>query len=164
MKYARFEDLPVWRSAANVGKRVLLMTDDPAFARRRGIADQIERASVSISNNIAEGFELGTTTQLINFLYHARGSAGEVRSMLRLLGRVPAFSNLKSEISDLIPICESVSRQLRAWADHLQNCKIEGQRHLTVESKADFDRRARARAFLEQLKKATAHLPHNNTP
>jgi len=46
------------------------------------LRDQIERAALSVSNNVAEGFERGTTNELLMFIYIARGSAGEVRSML----------------------------------------------------------------------------------
>ncbi|MGM0539039.1 MAG: four helix bundle protein [Thermodesulfobacteriota bacterium] len=58
----------------------------------------MERASLSVFSNIAQGFERGTTNELLAFLYIARGSAGEVRSMLCFLERRPAFSNFKSQI------------------------------------------------------------------
>ena len=111
------------------------------------------RAAVSVSNNIAEGFERGTTQELLTFLYIARGSAGEVRSMLCLLERLPGFANVKSEISDLKSLSEGVSRQLRGWAGSLQNTKIKGQRYLTEKS-----RRAAAAArsrteFLQELRR-----------
>ncbi|MBS1788455.1 MAG: four helix bundle protein [Acidobacteria bacterium] len=51
--------------------------------------DQIECAAVSVSNNIAEGFERGTTQELLTFIYIARGSAGEVRSMPHLFDHLP---------------------------------------------------------------------------
>jgi hypothetical protein len=73
----------------------------------------------------------GTTQELLTFLYFARGSAGEARSMLCLLGCLPDFNDLKSEISDLKSQAESISRQLRAWAESLQDSKIKGQRYLT---------------------------------
>jgi len=57
---------------------------------------------MSISNNIAEGFERGTTQETLTFLYIARGSCGETRSVLCLCERLPAFSDLRSEISDFI--------------------------------------------------------------
>ncbi len=65
------------------------------------------------------------------FLYIARGSAGEVRSMLSLLERIQGFADLKSEISNLKSLAEGISRQLRGWADSLQNSGIKGQRYLT---------------------------------
>jgi len=83
-----------------------------------------------------------------------RGSAGEVRSMLILCERLPYFADLKSEISDLKLKAESVSRQLRAWADSVQNSDIKGQRHLTAKSRAEYDGKKRADAFLEKLKQA----------
>jgi four helix bundle protein len=101
MKYNRFEELPVWQAAIRLGVDVYALTANRLFLRQRSLRDQIERAAVSVSNNIAEGFERGTTQELLGFLYIARGSAGEVRWMLCLLERLPAFANLKSEISNL---------------------------------------------------------------
>jgi len=99
VKYERFEDLPVWKAAIELAERVYGMTARQSFKGQFSIRDQVERAAVSISSNIAEGFERGTTQELLTFLYIARGSAGEVRSLLRLLERLPGFSDLKSEIS-----------------------------------------------------------------
>src|SRR5579884_1944802 len=114
MKYERFEQLPVWQAAIDLGRRVYVLTKKREFRGQRSLRDQIERAAVSVSNNIAEGFERGTTQELLTFLYIARGSAGEVRSMLCLLETLPGFENLKSEISNLKSEAEGVSRQLRA--------------------------------------------------
>jgi four helix bundle protein len=101
MKYTRFEDLPVWQDAIELAVRIFAFTALPLFKRYPGVRDQIERASVSISNNIAEGFERGSTADLIKFLYISRGSSGETRSVLCLCDRLPGFENLKFEISDL---------------------------------------------------------------
>ena len=152
MTYERFEDLPVWNAAIEFAGRIYGLTEGPVFKGRFSLRDQIERATVSISNNVAEGFERGTTQELLTFLYIARGSAGEVRSMLCLLDTLPAFSSLKSEISDLKSIAEGISRQLRAWADSLQSSKIKGQRYLT-ENARHADKAARERKeFLEKLR------------
>ncbi|MGH9450278.1 MAG: four helix bundle protein [Terriglobia bacterium] len=98
MTYDRFEQLPVSQAAIKLGQQVYPFTKHQPFIGQRSLCDQIERAAVSVSNNIAEGFERGTTQELLTFPYIARGSAGEVRSMLCLLDGIPEFSNLKSEI------------------------------------------------------------------
>jgi four helix bundle protein len=152
MKYERFEQLPVWKSAINLAIQIHGMTAKVPFRGRFSLRDQIERAAVSVSNNIAEGFERGTTQELLTFLYIARGSAGEVRSMLCLLEGLPGFTDLKSEISDLKSTAESISRQLRAWADSLQSSKITGQRYLTEKTR-QAEKAARERKdFLEKLR------------
>jgi four helix bundle protein len=153
MKYNRFEELPIWNTAIELAMRTFTLTSNRAFLRRRSLPDQFERAAVSVSNNIAEGFERGTTQELLAFLYIARGSAGEVRSMLCLFERMPGFSDLKFEISNLKSLAEGVSRQLRAWADSLQQSPIKGQRYLTQKAR-QIDRARRDRELLlEDLRK-----------
>lgn len=153
MKYRRFEETPVWKAAAELGERVLLLADRPACRRRGDLRDQLQRAALSVSNNIAEGFERGTTDSLIAFLYYAKGSAGEVRSMLRVCLRLPWFEDLRSEISDLISLSESISRQLQGWAESLQNAGVRGVRHLNDAVREERERKARASAFLERLER-----------
>jgi four helix bundle protein len=101
MKYRRFEELPVWQDAIVLAVNIFAMTANPIFRRYRSVRDQIERASMSVSNNIAEGFERGTTQELLTFLYISRGSAGETRSVLCLIERLPDTNDLRSQISDL---------------------------------------------------------------
>ena len=57
MKYKRFEDLPVWNAAIELAVAIYALTAKAEFAPHHGLRDQLERASVSVSNNIAEGFE-----------------------------------------------------------------------------------------------------------
>lgn len=57
MTYSRFEDLPVWKAAIDLASRVFDLVEDPAFNRLGDLRDQLQRASLSVSNNIAEGFE-----------------------------------------------------------------------------------------------------------
>ena len=151
MKYSRFEELPVWKDAIELAVRVFSLTTKPSFRRYRNVRDQIERASMSISNNIAEGFERGTTQETLTFLYISRGSAGETRSVLCLCERLIGFNDLRFEISDLKKRAESISRQLRAWSESLQNTDIRGQRYLTNKSRSK-TREAREREeFLKEL-------------
>jgi len=159
MTYARFEELPVWQEAIRLAESVYDMTEGKDWRGSRSLRDQLERAALSVSNNIAEGFERGTTNELLAFLYIARGSAGEVRSMLCFLERRHGFSNLKSQISDLKSIAESCSRQLRAWADHLQNSDIKGQRHLNKKTRRHYHAGKKAEEFQHELK---GFLPPNH--
>ncbi len=156
MKYTRFEELPVWKAALQLAARAYSLTAQPPFRGQYSLRDQLERAAVSVSNNIAEGFERGTTKELLTFLYIARGSAGEVRSMLCLLEILPAFNHLKSEISDLKSQAESCSRQLRGWADSLQESPLTDQRYLTEKSRRVFHARQDRDNFLKELESIRA--------
>ena len=153
MTYERFEQVPVWNEAIEVGRLVFVMTGDGAFVGQGDLGNQLQRAGLSISNNIAEGFERGSTAELIAFLYYARGSAGEVRSILCLMERMERFGNLKFQISDLKLRVEGVSRQLRGWADHLQNSEIRGPRHLNDQSRGEYGRGRKSEAFMDKLRR-----------
>jgi four helix bundle protein len=162
MTYKRFEDLPVWQAGLELAVRVANLTDDRAFHEAGDLPDQLRRSSESVPDNIAEGFERGTTPELLMFLYIARGSAGECRSQLRFCLRRSRFKHLYPEIESLIPLAESCSRQIRAWTESLQNSDIKGPRHLNDEVREAFDRKRRANAFREKLKAMNAHLYPKN--
>ena len=154
MKYNRFEELPVWKAAIEFGVQVYALTVNPRFKGFYSLKDQLERAAVSISNNIAEGFERGTTPELLTFLYIARGSSGECRSVLCLIERLSAFADLKFEISDLKSKAEAISRQLRAWCNSLQNSDIRGQRYLNERSKKSAGLKAEREELRKELEAA----------
>jgi four helix bundle protein len=153
MKYRSFEDLPVWKDAIELAVGIFGLAAGACFKGHAGTRNQLENAVVSISNNIAEGFERGTTQELLTFIYISRGSAGEVRSMLSLLERLPEFDELRVEIPDLKSTALSVSRQLRGWADSLQNSDIRGQRYLTEKSRRLTKAAAEREEFLEELRR-----------
>lgn len=151
MRYKRFEDLPVWNTAIELAVAVFALTSKPQFRTQHSLRDQIERAAVSVSNNIAEGFERGTNNELLAFLYIARGSSGEVRSMCCLFDRLPNFVGLKSDIRTVKAKAESCSKQLKAWAESIQNSDYKGERHVTEKLKRS-DRNTREREeFLKEL-------------
>jgi len=77
-----FEELKVWQDARAFVKSIYNLTDLPKFNNDYGLKDQIQRAAVSIMNNIAEGYERDNNREFIKFLGYSKGSAGEVRSML----------------------------------------------------------------------------------
>jgi four helix bundle protein len=151
MTYQHFEDLPVWQEAMPLAHGVYDLTENSRFRISFSLRDQIERSSMSVSDNIAEGFERGTTSELLAFIYIARGSAGETRFKLCFMEKRLRLGNFKSEISNLKSIAISCSKQLRAWADHLQNSDIKGQCHLSDQSRRESEQRKRAAAFNEEL-------------
>ena len=79
MSRGNFESLRVWQNARDLVNLVYDIMDDN---KNYGFRDQIQRAAVSIMNNIAEGYESGTDAKYANFLHIAKGSCSEVKSML----------------------------------------------------------------------------------
>jgi len=151
MKYKRFEDLPVWNAAIDLAVKIYALTAKPEFASHPGLRDQIERAAVSVSNNIAEGFERGTNNELLMFLYILRGSAGEVRSMLCLFERLPLSGKLIEEIRDTKLAAESCSRQLKAWINSLQDSDFKGERYVNEKSRRAAEITRQREEFLAEL-------------
>jgi four helix bundle protein len=115
------------------------------------LRNQCERASVSISNNIAEGFERGTTKELIHFIYIAKGSAGECRSMTYILGYLKGFRKYKAEVVDLRKRSEKIARQLNGWADSLKNSNIKGAKFLTEKERVSYQRRKDLEEFDREM-------------
>jgi four helix bundle protein len=83
-KIERFEEMEIWQQARAVAKEVYAVSSQGGFGRDLGLRSQLQRAAVSIMSNIAEGFERGTNKEFVQFLFIAKGSAGEVRSQLFL--------------------------------------------------------------------------------
>ena len=81
MKINRFEEIQGWIKAKEL---TILIYKTFKSSKDYSFRDQIQKASVSIMNNIAEGFERQTDKEFKQFLYIAKGSSGEVRSMLYL--------------------------------------------------------------------------------
>jgi four helix bundle protein len=81
----KFEDLHAWQKARELVNRIYDMTQQGPLARDFGLRDQIQRASVSIMSNIAEGFDRTHKAEKLQFYRVARASAGEVRSLLYIL-------------------------------------------------------------------------------
>ena len=105
MKYSRFEELPVWKDAIELAVRVFTLTALPVFRRYRSVRDQIERASMSISNNVAEGFEEEPLRKLLRFsISRADRQAKRVQSCISASDYpVSAISDLRSQISNQEP-------------------------------------------------------------
>ncbi|GAB3316767.1 four helix bundle protein [Larkinella ripae] len=93
-KIEKFEDLVVWREGLDLAislYKILIACQD------FGLRDQIRRSSVSISSNIAEGFERHSNKEFIRFLRIAKGSTGELRTQIHLLIAVGRVSDTTGE-------------------------------------------------------------------
>ena len=116
MSRGSFEGLRVWQNARDLVNSIYdLMEDNKNY----GFRDQIQRAAVSIMNNIAEGYESGTDAKYANFLHIAKGSCSEVRSMLyvcldRKYCTQEQFDTLKSQ-------AVLISSQLYKLLEYLNN-------------------------------------------
>ncbi|MBE9106771.1 four helix bundle protein [Nostoc cf. edaphicum LEGE 07299] len=105
-KIETFEDLKVWQKGIDLVKQIYLRTKEGELSRDFGLRDQLRRASVSIPTNIAEGFERYSRKEYLNFLNIAKGSAGEVRSLLRVALEVgyldqPTYTQLSNQAIEL---------------------------------------------------------------
>ena len=105
-KFKSFEEINSWQKARQFNKRVYEITDNQNFKKDFDLVRQIRRAAVSISSNIAEGFERNTDKEFIHFLYIAKASAGEVRLQLYLALdlnyiEIVEFEELFSSVSDI---------------------------------------------------------------
>ncbi len=81
-KINSFEELNIWKESRLFNKVLYKITSNNLFNQDLDLKRQIRRASVSISSNIAEGFERNSDKEFIQFLFYAKASAGEVRSQL----------------------------------------------------------------------------------
>ncbi|MFL9845872.1 four helix bundle protein [Flavobacterium rhizosphaerae] len=102
----RFEDLEIWKEARRLATEIHNLSIDTLLNNDFGLKNQIKRSSVSIMDNIAEGFERDGNLEFRQFLSIAKGSAGETRSQLyRLLdcGYISAenFEVLKNDYEKL---------------------------------------------------------------
>jgi four helix bundle protein len=164
VKYERFEDLPVWNDAIELAARLLRISQTGRLNGFGDLKNQLERASISISNNIAEGFERGTNQELITFLYYARGSTGEVRSMPHLLARLENVRDLAPEIEDLLGRSEAISRQLGAWTESLKNSGFKGPRSQNDQTRAATQAAQRRDQFLERIREVQDQAVRRRKP
>ena len=119
MTAERFEDLRIWQNARIQANRVYnSFGPDSVSSRDFGFRDQIQRCAVSVMNNIAEGFERKTDLDFARFLDIAKGSNGEVRSMLYL---AEDFEYLNFETAQKMRLfSEDLSRAIESLNKHLR--------------------------------------------
>ena len=128
----RFEDLIMWQKARLLTKEVYRALSG---CRDNGLKDQIQRASVSVLSNISEGFESGTKQEFLNYLFIAKGSAGEVRAQLYVALDVGYLDIEKFKY--LKGLAEECSRLVASFIEKLKSGGMSGLQHKAGKDKKE---------------------------
>ncbi len=126
MKVESFEDLAAWRKARELVNKIYAITKEGKFCKDKALVDQIRRAAISVISNISEGFERGSNTELIQFLYIAKASCGEVRCQLTV-----AFDQgyiNKNEFEETRNLARKVSGIIGNFINYLRTSRMKGSK------------------------------------
>ncbi|WP_158839662.1 four helix bundle protein [Polaribacter sp. L3A8] len=118
MSFKSFEEIESWKKARVFNKLIYSITSQENFSKDFDLIRQIRRASVSITSNIAEGFERSTDKEFVYFLFVAKASAGEVRSQLYLANDLQYINNedfhqLKSKVIEISKLIGGLIKYLK---------------------------------------------------
>jgi len=116
VRIQRFEDIVAWQKAIKLAE---LIYQTFLYSKDFGFKDQIQRAVISTSNNIAEGFERNTNRELKNFLFIAKGSCGEVRSMAYIAKKLNYIDEEK--LSIIVKQSTEISKMLSGFIKKLND-------------------------------------------
>jgi four helix bundle protein len=105
-----FMKLRVWQVAKDIAVKIYCITREKEFARDFGMKDQIQRSSVSIASNIAEGDELGSDKQSIRFFYISKGSVAELTTQLIIANEIGYIDT--DTKNNLLDDCNKISAML----------------------------------------------------
>ncbi len=120
-KFKSFEEIVSWQKSRELNKKIYLITGSASFKSDFDLARQMRRSSISISSNIAEGFERNSDREFAHFLFIAKASAGELRSQLYLASDLNYIE--ESQHKELLDIVSKVSQLLGGLIKYLQ--KVE---------------------------------------
>ncbi len=116
--FRRLEDIKAWQKARRVTRKIYNVTGSGRFAQDFGLRNQIQRASVSIMANIAEGFGRHSDKEFANFLSIAHASVSEVQSHLYVALDLKYLSN--GAFDELYELLEEIGRMTFVLATHLR--------------------------------------------
>ncbi|PIJ61031.1 four helix bundle protein [Mesotoga sp. H07.pep.5.3] len=108
--FGNFRKLQLWKSSMNLTTEIYKLTRNFPEHERYGLSSQMQRASVSIPSNIAEGFGRESTKELLRFLYTARGSLMELSTQLEICNNLGYLS--EEEHSCIQRLADEVNRLL----------------------------------------------------
>ena len=126
----RFEDVEAWKQGRELTRRIYQITSQSKFTRDYALRDQIRRAAISITSNIAEGFDRGGNGEFVQFLAIARGSASELKS--QLYTALDAGYVDQKEFAELYQLAHSVVLLIGGFIKYLQQSELGGQKFKTA--------------------------------
>jgi len=115
------EEIDTWKEAVELAIEMYQITNSDKFKYDFTLKDQIRRSSLSISSNIAEGFERETQKEFIRFLFFAKGSCGELRSQLYISHIIGYIS--KEDYDSFNTICKTLSGKIQSLINYLKSLK-----------------------------------------
>ncbi len=117
-KFNSFEDIIAWQKARELNIEIYTLTKEANFKNDFALSDQIRRSIISVSSNIAEGFERETNKEFIRFLYIAKGSIGEFRSQLYLAYDIKYIT--KENFDGMLKKASEISKMLSGLIKYLK--------------------------------------------
>jgi four helix bundle protein len=122
----RFEEIDAWKKARELNREVYRVTRGDSFARDFALRDQIRWASLSVMSNIAEGFERDGNAEFRQFLYVAKGSAGEVRA--QLYAALDAGYIDRPTFDGLTALALETIRLIKGFVRYLERSELNGRK------------------------------------
>ena len=123
----KFEEIKAWQLARELTRHIYEATKHEGFKVDYGLRNQIQRASVSILSNIAEGFERGGNKEFVNFLSIAKGSCGEVRAQIYVALDQGYIS--QGAFDQLFVLCNRISAMLYSFISSIKESSVKGIRY-----------------------------------
>lgn len=121
-KIERFEDLEIWKDAIDIGVMIYKLCESGKLKNDFSAKDQLRRAAVSISNNIAEGFEYNNNKVFLRFLIYSKGSAGELRSQLFFLKEAEIIT--VQDFESIVPLLVKLSKSIAGFRKYLKDFEL----------------------------------------
>jgi four helix bundle protein len=131
MKITSFQDLLIWQKAQDLAEKIYLLADTNTYIKKDfSLKDQLKRAAMSISDNIAEGFEYNNNPDFFRFLRISKGSCGEIRNKLLFIKRM----NYEND-ETILTLCDEAKQLGNQIGKLMEKVKQKIQQQRTATSK-----------------------------
>jgi len=149
----QFEDMFAWKKSRELVKEVYEALKN---CKDFGFKDQIQRASVSVMSNIAEGFESGTKQEFLNYLYIAKASAGEVRAQTYIAYDI-GYLNIE-KFKYLNGLAAECSRLVASFIKGLKQSEVAGSQYKKEKTSQELEKERFEKEMQEKLAKIHPHI------